>query len=50
MGMAGEARPDPGGVTGALRWDVPGAFRGAEGTWELVYDPASNTILHFNFR
>jgi len=23
--------PDPGGVPGALRWDVPGAFRGSEG-------------------
>jgi len=37
-------------VAGALRWDVPGSFRGAEGTWELVYDPNTNTILHFLFR
>jgi RHS repeat-associated protein len=42
--------PDPGGVPGALRWDVPGTFRGTEGTYELVYDPATNTILHFLFR
>jgi hypothetical protein len=32
-----------------LRWDVPGSFRGAEGTWELVVDLNSNTIVHFNF-
>jgi hypothetical protein len=46
---AGPGVPDPQGVPGALRWDVPGAFRGSEGTWELVYDTNSNTILHFNF-
>lgn len=41
--------PDPGGVPGALRWDVGGTFRGSEGTWELVLDPATDTILHYNF-
>jgi hypothetical protein len=46
---AGQPIPDPGGVPGALRWDVPGAFKGSAGTWELVIDPANNTILHFLF-
>ena len=46
---SGNPIPDPGGVEGALRWDVQGVFRGAEGTWQLVYDPNTNTILHFNF-
>ena len=41
--------PDPRGVPGALRWDVPGTFRGKEGVWELVVDPVSETILHWNF-
>lgn len=45
----GKGVPDPGGVPGALRWDVPGTFRGSQGTWELVVDK-SNTILHMNFR
>jgi hypothetical protein len=46
---AGPGVPDPQGVPGALRWDVAGTFRGSEGTWELVYDTNSNTILHVNF-
>jgi hypothetical protein len=41
--------PDSWG-TGALRWEVPGAFRGSEGTWELVVHPESNLIYHFNFK
>ncbi len=41
--------PDPGGVPGALRWDVPGTFRSSSGAWELVVDPSTNTIVHFNF-
>jgi hypothetical protein len=41
--------PDPHGVPGALRWDVPGTFRGSNGTWELVVDTNTNTVLHFNF-
>ena len=41
--------PDPGGVPGALRWDVAGSFRGSEGAWELVLDPSTNTVLHYNF-
>jgi len=41
--------PDPGGVPGALRWDVPGGMNGSSGTWQLVVDPNTNTILHFLF-
>jgi len=41
--------PDPGGVPGALRWDVPGFYNGSDGTWQLVIDPATNRILHFLF-
>lgn len=47
---AGKPIPDPGGVAGALRWDVPGTFRGSAGTWELVIDPRSNTVLHWLFK
>lgn len=32
-----------------LRWDVQGTFRGSNGTWELVVDTSTNTIVHFNF-
>jgi hypothetical protein len=46
--QAGRGVPDPGGVAGALRYDVVGSFRGAQGTWELVVTDA-NEILHFNF-
>ncbi len=31
-----------------LGWDVPGTFRSSSGTWELVVDPSTNTVLHFN--
>ena len=40
---------DPRGAESALRWDTPGALNGKEGTWELVIDANTNTILHFNF-
>ncbi len=43
-------KPVPDAIkAGALRWNVPGAFRGSAGTWELVVAPATNTVLHFNF-
>lgn len=44
---AGKGVPDLGGVAGALRWEVPGRFRGTQGTWELVVK--DDLILHFNF-
>ena len=43
-------RPDPRGVSGALRWDVPGSFRGTKGVWELVVDTRTKTVIHFVFR
>jgi len=46
----GKPIPDPGGIVGGLRWDVPGKFRGNEGTWELVIHPETNIIYHFNFK
>jgi RHS repeat-associated protein len=39
---------DPGGIPGALRFDVPGTFNGSEGIYQLVIDEA-NTIYHFLF-
>lgn len=47
---AGKPIPDPGGIAGGLRWDVPGKPRGKAGTWELVVDPNTNTIVHWLFR
>ncbi|NJA04230.1 hypothetical protein HC024_00525, partial [Methylococcaceae bacterium WWC4] len=46
---SGRGIADPGGVPGALRYDVPGSFRGSNGTWELVVHPETKTIYHFNF-
>jgi hypothetical protein len=40
---------DPGGVPTAVRWDAPGTFRGSPGTYQLVIDAKTNTILHFMF-
>jgi len=49
--MAGATpRLDPGGVATALRWDAPGAFNGTAGTYELVIDTSTNTVLHFLFK
>jgi hypothetical protein len=47
---AGKPIADPRGFPGAVRYDVPGAFRGSEGTWELVVQPESKTVLHWLFR
>jgi len=46
---SGKGVPDPGGLPGALRYDVPGQFRKSQGNWELVVDPKNNTIYHFLF-
>jgi hypothetical protein len=40
---------DPQGALNTVRWDVPGAFNGSEGTWELVVNTAEKIIYHFNF-
>jgi hypothetical protein len=34
----------------ALNFKVPGAFRGATGTWELVVDPEKKIVYHFLFK
>ena len=47
---AGKPIPDPGGIPGGLKWDIPGLLRGSEGTWELVIHPETNIIYHFNFK
>jgi hypothetical protein len=36
-------------LSNGLRWDVPGAFNGKKGIWELVVDKDTNTIFHFLF-
>lgn len=33
----------------ALRWDIPGTLNGTKGTWELVIDVDTETVLHFLF-
>ncbi|WP_160356387.1 hemagglutinin repeat-containing protein [Bordetella sp. 02P26C-1] len=48
-----DAKPpstDPRGVPGALRWDVEGTMNGSKGTYELVVDTNTNTVLHFLFK
>ncbi len=47
---AGKAIRDPGGVPGALRYDVPGTLSGSKGVWELVVHPRTGVIYHFLFR
>jgi len=41
--------PDPGGIPGGLRWDVPGSFNGSFGAYQMVVDPATSQIVHFLF-
>lgn len=43
---SGPGGPGPQGVPGALSWTVSAD---AGHTWELVIDPATNTVLHFNY-
>jgi len=45
----GRGVPDPHGIPGVLRFDVPGTFRGSKGIWELVLNPETKMIYHFNF-
>jgi hypothetical protein len=45
----GKSVPDPRGMANVIRYDVPGTFRGSQGTWELVVEPTTKTIYHFNF-
>lgn len=42
--------PDPGGLPGGLRWDVPGSLNGSQGTWQLVVNPTTNEVVHYMFK
>lgn len=42
--------PDPLTTGRVLRWEVEGAFRGSEGVWELIANPESKMIYHFQFK
>ena len=46
--QAGKGIPDA-TFKGGLNWKVPGAFRGAQGIWELGINPETKVIYHFNF-
>lgn len=46
---SGSPKPDPGGIPGGLRWDVPGTMNGAKGVWELVVNLTTKQIVHFVF-
>ena len=45
MGVA-----DPGGIPGALRFDVPSSFNESQGFYQLVIQPTTNMIFHFLFK
>ena len=45
----GQGVADPGGIPGALRYDVQGTFNGSQGTYQLVIHPETNTVYHFLF-
>ena len=45
----GTGVPDPQGLVGALRYDVPGTFNGSQGMWELVINPQTSKVYHFLF-
>src|SRR5262249_18406799 len=57
----GKGVPDPGGIPGALRYDVPGTLSRpgapvgspnatATGTYELVIHPQTNVVYHMLFK
>ncbi|HEV2679226.1 MAG TPA: RHS repeat-associated core domain-containing protein [Rhodanobacter sp.] len=41
---------DPGGIPLGLRWDSPGTMNGSVGTYQLVVDPTTNIVYHFQFK
>lgn len=43
--QAGKGIPDA-TFKGGLNWKVPGAFRGAQGIWELGINPETKVIYH----
>jgi hypothetical protein len=36
-------------IKDSRRFNVPGTFRGSQGTWELVIDLKQKVIYHYNF-
>ena len=42
--------PDPRGALGSFFWLVPGSFRGSKGVWELLVDPKTMQVWHFQFK
>jgi RHS repeat-associated protein len=40
----------PKGHSNLVRWDVAGTFRGSSGTWQLVYNPTANLVVHLMFK
>ena len=46
----GRVSPDPQGVKNAVLYTHPGTFNGSVGTFELVINVKTKTVLHFLFR
>jgi hypothetical protein len=46
----GKGVRDPGGIAGALRFDVLGRFGTSAGVYELVINPRTMVVYHFLFR
>jgi hypothetical protein len=40
---------DPQGNPNTLRWDAPGTMNGSRGSYQLVIDTSTNTVLHWQF-
>jgi len=47
--QSGTAVQDAGSENG-LKWVTSGMWNGSEGTWTLIVDVATQTIIHFQFR
>lgn len=37
-------------VLAGLKWVTSGMWNGSEGTWTLIVDVATQTIIHFQFK
>ena len=46
----GRGRPDPGGLRGGLRYDVPGTHGESQGVYELVVTPKDKAIWHYLYK
>jgi hypothetical protein len=45
----GRGIPDPGGIRGGLRYDVPGTYGKSRGIYELVVTPKNKSIWHYTY-